>query len=71
MKKTASILFYAMIFLSAGRLWAQYPSPFMERSTDKTSDGTIPLIGAEAPSFTANQRKELSIFQETSGRTGK
>jgi peroxiredoxin 2/4 len=71
MKKTASILFYAMIFLSAGRLWAQYPSPFMERFTDKTSDGTIPLIGAEVPSFTANSTEGVINFPEDFGEDWK
>jgi peroxiredoxin 2/4 len=72
MKKTASILlFYAMILLSVGRLSAQYPSPFMERTADKSGDRTVPLMGAEVPSFTAQSTEGVINFPEDFGEDWK
>ena len=57
MKKTASILFSAMLILSVGRIMAQYPAGsgfgVAERPAESRINKTIPLLGTEAPSFTA------------------
>ncbi len=71
MKRKLVLLLAVLFSLTAGRIWATDPAGSISRFSDGFEDRrinrTIPLIGTEAPSFTAQSTEGVINFPEDFG----